>query len=183
MAIDLYQPFFNKITGESFKLISFNEQAYITEWYVEPKGYVPFEHVHLEQDEIFQVLEGELSVLINGKQMFAKAGETLTVPRGQRHIASNAGTDILHCRLEYRPGLDMPQVFQCCAGLTITEDLTPNGLVNPLKMMYFMQKLQAKAVARPAYIPTRFFFGLMKISYILGELFGWEAELKQFTQA
>lgn len=183
MAVDLYQPFFNKITGETFKLIKFDEKAYVTEWSVEPLGYVPFEHVHLQQDEVFHILQGELLLNLNGRALSAKAGQSLTVPRGIRHIASNASPERLVCKVEYVPGLDMLPVFQCMAGLTVAGDMTGNGLVNPLKMMYFMQALKSQALARPAYLPEFVFLGLMKMAYLIGAVLGWEAQLNQFTRA
>ena len=55
MAIDLYQSFTNPVTKETFRCLSSTEEAYVMEWIVQPDGYVPFEHVHVHQDEIFHV--------------------------------------------------------------------------------------------------------------------------------
>ena len=55
MAIDLYQPFTNPITRETFRCISSTEAAYTMEWTLYPGGYVPFEHVHVSQDETFHI--------------------------------------------------------------------------------------------------------------------------------
>ena len=45
MAIDLYKPFTNPITRETFRCISSTPEVYTMEWTVHPGGYVPFEHV------------------------------------------------------------------------------------------------------------------------------------------
>jgi hypothetical protein len=63
MAVTLYDGFTNKITGETFRCISFDRYAFRFDWIVEPKGYMPFEHIHLKQDEIFYVKKGELRIL------------------------------------------------------------------------------------------------------------------------
>lgn len=182
MAIDLRQPFFNPITGESFRLIDHTEAAYVTEWLVQPSGFVPFEHVHVNQDEVFHVEEGQLLARVDGREARASAGETLIVPRGHRHIARNIGGGVLRCTLEYRPGLDTPKVFQCFAGLTNDGELTRSGLVHPFKMMYFMQKMRAQAVGRPASIPTPLFKSLTLIAFALGGALGWGEQYRRYTQ-
>jgi len=47
MAIDLYQPFTNPVTKETFRCLSCTDEAYAMEWIVQPEGYVPFEHIHV----------------------------------------------------------------------------------------------------------------------------------------
>ena len=68
MAVDLYSGFTNRKTGETFQCISFDENAFRFDWIVEQGGYIPFEHIHLQQDEIFYVKSGELRIMIDGRQ-------------------------------------------------------------------------------------------------------------------
>lgn len=65
------------------------------EWTVQPKGYAPLEHIHLNQEKIFHVKSGELKILINKEEYIIKAGENITVPKGIRHIASNNKEEVL----------------------------------------------------------------------------------------
>lgn len=181
MAIDLYQPFTNPVTKETFRCLSCTEEAYITEWIVQPGGFVPFEHIHLSQDEIFHIQRGEIRAVVNGLEQIGVAGQTLTIPRGARQIAYNNKQEVLHCVLEYRPGLDSDKVFQCFGGLTLDGDLNRQGLVNPFKMMYFMKKMGAKALARPSYVPAPLFQLSMNMSFILGSIMGWEKLYRNYT--
>jgi quercetin dioxygenase-like cupin family protein len=64
-------------SAECFQFLSFDERQYLMEWTVESKGCVPFEHVHLSQEEVFHVRQGEIQLRIDGKQIVATAGETL----------------------------------------------------------------------------------------------------------
>lgn len=181
MPIDLYRPFTNPITRETFRCLSSTEEAYTTEWIVQPGGYVPFEHVHLSQDEIFHIRRGEIRMRIDGREQVGSAGQTVTIPRGARQIAYNDQPDVLDCVLEYRPALDSYKVFQCFGGLTLDRDLDRNGLVNPLKMMYLLRRMKAAALARPAYLPTPLFRLLMESCFAAGSLAGWEKIYRKYT--
>jgi quercetin dioxygenase-like cupin family protein len=181
MSIDLYQAFTNPITRETFRCLSSTTEAYTTEWIVQPGGYVPFEHVHLSQDEVFHIRRGEIRLKLEGAEQVGRAGQTLTIPRGARQIAYNDRPEVLDCVLEYRPALDSYKVFQCFAGLTLDGDLDRHGLVNPFKMMYFLKLIDAKAIARPAYLPAPLFRQLMNFCFVAGSLAGWEASYRKYA--
>lgn len=181
MGVDLYQPFINPLTRETFRCISSTADAYTTDWIVEPGGYVPFEHVHLRQEEVFHVRQGRVRLVVNGRTVLASAGETVTVPRGVRQTAYNDGPEVLHCVLEYRPGLDSYAVFQCFGGLILDRDLDRRGIANPLKMMYFLRKMNARAVARPSFVPGPVFSLFMNMFLVVGSLAGWEGLYRKYT--
>ena len=42
MPVNLYEACTNPVSGETFKAISFNEDAYTMQWILQPHGYVPF---------------------------------------------------------------------------------------------------------------------------------------------
>ena len=181
MGVDLYQPFTNHITGETFRCISSSAEAYVTEWIVQPGGFVPFEHVHPAQEEVFHVKQGELRAVIDGHEQIITAGQTVIIPRGARQIAFNNKPAVLRCVLEYRPGLDSYQMFQCFGGLALDGDINHWGLANPMKMMYFMRKANARALARPSYIPGLIFRLLLNIFFVVGSISGWERLYKKYT--
>ncbi|MDQ3687685.1 MAG: cupin domain-containing protein [Acidobacteriota bacterium] len=151
------------------------------EWIVQPEGYVPFEHVHLAQEEIFHVKEGELRIVLDGKEHIGKASDTITVPKGTRHVAYNNRPDVLTCVVEYRPGLDYYKFFQCFAGLTLDHDVNRKGGVNIPKMLYFARKTNTQALARPTNIPGPLFRLLMNVFYLVGTLAGWERQYQKYT--
>jgi len=182
MAIDLYQPFTNPITKETFRCLSMTDDAYVMEWVVAPKGYVPFEHIHVSQDEIFHVQQGEIRVLINRQEQIGGAGQTVSVPRGIRHIAYNHTSKALVCVVEYRPGLDISKFFQCFGGLTCDGDVYGRYGINIPKMMYFMKRANTKVLARPSSVPGPVFDLLMHTFYVFGTLAGWEKLYKRYTE-
>ena len=182
MAIDLYQSFTNPVTKETFRCLSSTEEAYVMEWIVQPDGYVPFEHIHISQDEIFHVQQGAIRVVINRHEQIGTRGQTVTVPRGVRHIAYNNSPEVLSCIVEYKPGLDIFKSFQCFGGLTRDCDIDRRYGINIPKMMYFMRKMNTKALARPTNVPGPIFSLLMNIFYMAGSLAGWERLYKKYTE-
>lgn len=181
MAIDLYKPFTNPITKETFRCISSTLEAYTMEWTVHPGGYVPFEHVHVAQDEIFHVEKGEIRAMIDRKEHFGKAGDIVAAPRGVRHIAYNNKEAPLVCIVEYKPGLDHYTTMQCFAGLTLDSDFDRRGMVNIPKIMYLLKKGNILSLPRPAFAPDFAFRMGMNFFYAIGTMLGWESLYKRYT--
>lgn len=179
--IDLYQPFTNPVTRETFRCLSSSEEVFTMEWTVHPGGYVPFEHVHVNQDEIFQIQSGEMRVRLGGVTKTGKAGDTLLVPRGTRHIAFNDREEPLVCIVDYRPGLDHYKTMQCFAGLTLDCAYDRRGLVNVPKIMFMLKKANARSLTRPAFAPDWLFRFGMHIFYTTGSVLKWDALYQKYT--
>lgn len=52
----------------------------------------PPPHIHRDEDETFQVLEGEYEWTVGGRKFIAKKGETIFAPRGVPHTYRYLGT-------------------------------------------------------------------------------------------
>jgi mannose-6-phosphate isomerase-like protein (cupin superfamily) len=181
MAINIFDTCTNPISGESFKTISFDKDSYVMQWTVQPKGYVPFEHIHLYQDEIFHIKRGSIKIVMDGKDYFAQENETLTVPKGVAHIAYNNKDAVLECVVEYKPGLDHDTFMQCFMGLTNDRLIDKKGGINIPKMGYFLTRMGAKCITRPTEIPAPLFKIALKIFYLRGLLSGWSKLYKKYT--
>lgn len=70
----------------------------------EPPGGGPPLHTHATEDEYFLVLEGEITVYINGKIVVAKSGESAFVPRGAAHCFKNCSTREARVLVLFTPG-------------------------------------------------------------------------------
>lgn len=182
MTTKLYNSSVNPISGETFKSLSVENNVYSTEWTVLPNGHAPFEHIHVNQDETFLVKSGELRVVINGVEHLATVGESITVPKGVKHIAFNNSTsETLSCILNYEPALDHVVFMQCFNGLTTDGFLDKNGGIDIPKMGYFMVKMKAKCVARPSNIPAPIFAIALRFFYLRGVLSGWGKLFRKYT--
>lgn len=182
MAVNVFEPYTNPVSGETFQCLSADESAYIMRWAVQPGGYVPFEHIHLQQDEIFHIHQGSLRVLIEGEEQVAQAGETLVVPQGKRHIAFNQGDGVLDCTVEFRPGLDYLKVAQCVAGLLQDGDYDKHGAINIPKMGYFLKHMNCQSMTRPTSIPAPVFGLALFVFHMTGVFRGWKKIYRRYTE-
>lgn len=64
----------------------------ISEWWLEPHTQGPGPHCH-EEDDVFYVIEGTMSVLVDGKWLDAPKGSFVLVPGGTTHDFENR-TDV-----------------------------------------------------------------------------------------
>ncbi len=151
------------------------------EWTVHPGGYVPFEHVHVNQDEIFHIQRGEMRGRVKGVMHHGKAGDTLTITRGTRHIAFNDKDEPLVCIVEYKPGLDHYKTMQCFAGLTLDCLYDKRGLVNIPRIMFMLKMINAQSLTRPAFAPDLLFHLGMNTFITIGSILKWEALYKKYT--
>jgi len=180
MSVNLYEPYTNPITGETFECTSFTEDCYRMKWTVAPNGYVALEHIHYFQDEVFYVKQGQLKIKIEGSIHLANPGESITVPKGFSHLAENGSNEYLVCDVEYKPGLDYYTFFQCFIGLQLDKNYDKRGQINIPKMAYFMNKTKCNALARPTSIPKPMFTFVLKFFGLIGPLAGWNKQLERY---
>ena len=179
MPVDVFKPLTHPVTGEIFRCLSADVYAYVMEWTVAPRGYVPFEHVHLFQDEIFRVQTGAVRLVIDGKEVIGRSGYTITVTKGQKHIAFNHANEVLKCTVEFRPGFDTKIVMQCFWGLILDGDYDRHGTPNILKMGYFIKG--CRALTRPTNIPAAVFDSAINLFFMIGKMMGWKKLYKKYT--
>jgi quercetin dioxygenase-like cupin family protein len=75
------------------------------DFYAAPGGGVPFEHYHAKQSEYFRMVEGELTLRVDGETRLLRAGDEMTLAPGTRHSIKNEGDVEAHCYVEYHPAL------------------------------------------------------------------------------
>jgi mannose-6-phosphate isomerase-like protein (cupin superfamily) len=63
----------------------------ISEWWLEPNGKGPGEHMHPE-DHVFYVIEGTVSLFLNGQWCDAERGTYALIPGGNTHTFENRGS-------------------------------------------------------------------------------------------
>jgi mannose-6-phosphate isomerase-like protein (cupin superfamily) len=79
---------------------------------VEPPG-----HIHAREEERVEVLEGELTTRVDGREEVVRAGESTVWPAGTPHTWWNSGQGELRFRAEFRPAGHMQSFFETYCGL------------------------------------------------------------------
>jgi quercetin dioxygenase-like cupin family protein len=92
----------------------------LTEFLEVPAGQMPPLHVHHAEDEIFYVLDGEVTLFLPGREIHAQAGDCVLAPRGIPHAY----------RVGERPArwlvMSSPAGFErFVAGVAALDDLDP----------------------------------------------------------
>ena len=85
----------------------------LAEW--TPGSTEPLPHFHPNQDEHFEVLEGELTAVVDGETRVLGAGDVLDVPRGTVHKMWNAADTRTRATWRVTPALQTEEMFRTIA--------------------------------------------------------------------
>ena len=92
----------NPVSGETITFIETSAETggdySVIECAVRPGGGVPMAHVHPNQTETFEILEGELSLKAGCDKVVAQAGDVVTVSPGTVHKFKNESDRIVRFR-------------------------------------------------------------------------------------
>lgn len=107
-----------------------------------PAGHGPMRHVHPEQDEWLEVLEGRLGVWVDGRTSELAPDQQVVVPAGTPHRFWNAGDGELRLRGGVTPGLRTEQFMRVTYGLARDGDpVTPSGMpLNVLRLAVLLRE-------------------------------------------
>ena len=61
----------------------------VSEWWLEPNSDGPGAHQHEDQDQVFYVLEGTISMFVSDKWIDANRGTFIRIPRNTMHTFAN----------------------------------------------------------------------------------------------
>jgi len=128
----------NPVTGE---VIIFHRtsaetggESVLIETIVEPGGFVAAAHVHPNQSERFEVLEGMLGLRVDGDERLAAAGDVAVVAPGTPHRFWNAGKGRARFVCEVRPALQFESLIETMFSLAAEGKTNRKGMPNPLRL-------------------------------------------------
>jgi mannose-6-phosphate isomerase-like protein (cupin superfamily) len=145
--------------------------------YVRPHGFVVTEHVHLSQQESFEVIEGVISFRVNGRELTAGPGEKVVVPPGTRHKFWNAADEPLHVVLEVQPAGTFEPTIETMFGLARDGKTNKKGMPNPLQVAVLAHAADGYAVGIPRPIQTV----LLTVLGSLGTRLGYKARYSRYS--
>jgi quercetin dioxygenase-like cupin family protein len=97
-----------------------------------PSGSPPPKHLHPQQDERFEVLDGLLRARVEGRDHTLRPGDTLEVPRNAVHQMWNAGDRPTRVAWQTRPAGRTEQWFTAIDTLHREGRVGRNGMPGPL---------------------------------------------------
>jgi mannose-6-phosphate isomerase-like protein (cupin superfamily) len=90
----------------------------------------PLTHIHPHNIEVFDVLEGEVEFLVGSEWRTLRAGESVTVPPGERHTFRNHSGELAAFRNVHDPHHDFEAYLRNLVALSNELQMTsPNGPV------------------------------------------------------
>ena len=128
----------NPVTGETvtFQRTSADSdgELVIAEVTLEPGGSVAGAHVHPNQTETFQILDGTVGFRLGRGRLFATTGETVVVKAGTAHAFWNAGESQAQFLCEIRPALGFERLLETMFALARDGKTDRRGLPHPLRL-------------------------------------------------
>mgnify|MGYP000232775651 CR=1 FL=1 len=105
-------------------------------WLAAEGSHGPMKHVHPEQDEFLEVVDGRMGVFHGGETTAYGPGEGVTIPAGDVHRFWNADETELHLRGGVDPGLRTETFMRITYGLARDgAPVTPSGMpLNALRL-------------------------------------------------
>ncbi len=163
---------------ETFLPLTLTESTCEFNWAMQPGGAVP-EHYHEASDEIFEILEGELTFIVAGQPILKKAGETFTVTRMTPHSLHNRSQQPVHCRVSFTPAADQSKFFQVLIFLK-GEGIEDMGAL--FKAMYIFDQLGYREFSTVKG-GMKALMGLMMGCFkLFAPLAGWSKLVKKYVQ-
>jgi mannose-6-phosphate isomerase-like protein (cupin superfamily) len=113
--------------GETLEVLERTPEVLVVRASYAPNGIAPPAHYHPEQEEHFEVVDGELRVEVAGVERRLRAGETLNILRGTSHRMWNPHSLPALARWETRPAGRTERWFIALAALQGTDFVDSAG--------------------------------------------------------
>lgn len=148
-----------------------------------PMGRVrPPAHSHPHQDEFFQVLDGELSVEIEGKHRTLTSGDELELPSGTRHAMWNASEDRTRFRWRTTPALRTEMMYETLWGLANDGEMGRHGTPRPALLQSAMLMLAYRREFRPAAPPHQLLVPLCAVLSVPAFALGYRSRYARYSR-
>jgi quercetin dioxygenase-like cupin family protein len=99
--------FYSKEEGVHQTIVKHEEGIVYSNLVVEPFAMGPPKHIHTKFDEFFEVMNGELTIWLDGETRTLRPGEVLHVPKGMPHGFYNETPDTIY----FRESFPFPEKF------------------------------------------------------------------------
>jgi quercetin dioxygenase-like cupin family protein len=172
----------NPLTGDSFEFLETardtgGERVTIRS-VVRRKGMLVPNHLHVLQDESFEILSGTLTYYFEGKLHTATAGEKVLLPKNKAHNHFNNSDEPVTYIHTVTPALDFEHLIENLVGLA-ADGKMKNGKAGLVQELVTLKYLDSKSFL--ADMPIGLQKALMNIIAPLGRRLGYRAVYKKYS--
>ncbi len=172
----------NPLSGDSYEFIETANDtsgARVTmKATIKSKGQLVPDHFHVLQDESFEVISGNLTVLLQGEVSALTAGRKITLPKNKVHNHYyDTSSDLVYIHT-VTPALDFDYFIENLIGLA-ADGKAKNGDYGLLQQLVTLRYLDSKAYV--ANIPVGVQKALMTLVAPIGRLLGYRAIYKKYS--
>ena len=136
-----------------------------------PGGFATRDHLHPYQEERHEVLDGELGIVVDGRERRLRPGDAETVPPATPHRIFGVAGERVRARMASRPALETEALLETLFGLARDGKVGRRGEPNPLRLaVIFREFSELGRPTRPSPAVQRVLFAPLAA---LGELLGY----------
>ncbi len=157
--------------SESVTVLSSTPEALEVEAVYGPAGKPPPMHLHPSQDEHFEVLEGELRVVVGDEDRTLASGDTIDIPRDTAHKMWNPGDVPARVTWRTSPAGRTEEWFASIDALHRDGRVGKNGMTGPLAFAALLTEFDD--VFRLASGPKPLVQGALRVLAPLGRARGY----------
>ncbi|WP_338871957.1 cupin domain-containing protein [Spirosoma sp. SC4-14] len=164
----------NPITGQDIRFVrtaaDTGGKLLEMETIYRPHSAEPTDHYHPYQAEEFTVLQGELTVRIDGQLEKLKPGDTLHIPANTVHAMWNASDQKTVVTWQVRPALDTEYLLETASGLAADGKVTASGMPPLLQTALLVNRFSGVfRVAKPSFVVQKILFTILApVAYLFG---------------
>jgi len=135
-----------------------------------PHSQEPPLHYHPHQFEDFTILEGELTVKLDGSLCILKKGDKLHIPANTQHSMWNNGAIKTTVNWKVQPAMNSEYFFETFAGLSNDNKTDAAGIPSFLQLALTVNKFSDTfRMVKPPYLVQKLLFSLLTpLSLLLG---------------
>ena len=176
------QKIVNKINGDSYKFLTTakdsNGACVVMKAEIMGRGQFVPAHYHAIQEESFEVVDGQLTVIRNGKTSVLQPGEKITFSINEPHNHFNNHNAPLVYIHTVAPALDFDYLIENLIGLS-SDGKGKNGRFGLMQELVSLKYLDSKSFL--ATIPQGIQKVLMNTVAPIGRLLGYRAIYKKYS--
>lgn len=145
---------------------------------IKSKGPLVPDHIHAFQDEVFEVISGQLTIRKSGKTSVLSAGEKATLPKNTPHNHYNDNNEDVIYKHIVRPALDFDYLMENLIG-QIADSKGKKGSSGFVQQLVSLKYLNSKTYMAGVPIGMQKF--LANIVAPVGKLLGYRAIYEKFS--